>query len=179
MRLSIVAPSAVACALGLMALAAPASAQTYGQPYYQPPATTYGQPQYYGGSYGAYGGVSEADPRAYGATGGYGGGYSGGYGYEAGYGAGYGYGGYAYGGARTSYGGYQGPYGYGRERYDRGGRYGYSYPRYDSGRRQGYRDWYGYNDDRPPSGGYGYSRRYDDRYSRRDCDCSDVYLYDR
>jgi len=67
---------------------------------------------------------------------------------------------------------------------DRGGRYGWSdarghgyravhgqdYPRHDSGRRAGYRDWYGYDDDRPPS-----------RYGRHDhgCDCADVYLYDR
>lgn len=170
MRLSTVAAGAVC---GLVALAAlPASAQTYGQPY-RPPATTYGQGYYgggyvrYGQGYGSqygYGGPSEMDPRAYAATGAYADGYSGGHG------AGY------------AYGGYQGPYGYGHGRYgyDRGGRYGYSYPRYDSGRRPGYRDWYGYNDDRPPSGGYGYSsRRYDDGYGRRECGCSDVYLYDR
>jgi len=106
------------------------------------------------------------------------------------------YGGGAYaatGRLATGYGAYgyyvapsQRHYGYGYGAYDRGGRYGWSdpyghgygyrqgyrYPRYDSGRRAGYRDWYGYNDDRPPS-------RYRDRGYDRDCDCRDLYLYDR
>ncbi|RZJ18414.1 MAG: hypothetical protein EON91_05285 [Brevundimonas sp.] len=79
---------------------------------------------------------------------------------------------YAYGGHPA----YGGAYPYDWRRQDRGGRYGYSV-RHDE-RRSGYRDRWGYNDDRPPT-----SRRYgDDRpYAdyRPDCDCRDIYLYDR
>ena len=65
-------------------------------------------------------------------------------------------------------------YGRGYDRgYDRGGRYGYS-------PYQGYRDEYGYQDDRPRSGRARRSDRYEYReVRRRDCDCADVYLYDR
>lgn len=80
---------------------------------------------------------------------------------------------YAYYGGHPAYGG---AYPYDWRRHDRGGRYGYSV-RHEE-RRSGYRDRWGYNDDRPPT-----SRRYgDDRpYAdyRSDCDCRDVYLYDR
>ena len=76
----------------------------------------------------------------------------------------YGYGAYDRGGRY----GWSNPYGHGHGGY----RQGYSYPHYDSGRRAGYRDWYGYNDDRPPT-------RYSDRRYDRDCDCRDLYLYDR
>ncbi len=57
--------------------------------------------------------------------------------------------------------------------YDRGGRYGYS-------PYQGYRDEYGYQDDRPRTVRSRRSDRHEVReVRRRDCDCADVYMYDR
>jgi hypothetical protein len=155
------------------------SSYGYGQSYGRADTrvvVTYGQPSPYdyGYSYprtGAAGAVYEGETRVYAATG------------AAATGRdGYGYYGDTY---------YQPPrrhdryawrdrrrhdsYGRGDDRgYDRGGRYGYS-------RYQGYRDEYGYQDDRPRSDHRrDHYDRQDRRYDRRrDCDCSDVYMYDR
>lgn len=137
-----------------------ASAQSYGARYAPPPppveawgAPAWGQP-YNAGNWGHVTGYS--------------------YGYS---GVGYPYAPvqtYAYGGHPA----YGGAYPYDWRSHDRGGRYGYSERRYDD-RRSGYRDRWGYDDDRPPTAprhGYGDDRRYRDH---RDCDCRDVYLYDR
>jgi|GEM_PF-669474 hypothetical protein len=164
-----------------------ASYGSYGQSYGRADTrvvVTYGQPSPYdyGYSYprtGAAGAVYEGETRVYAATGAAATG-RGSYGYDDyGYGGGYyqsprPHDGYAY-----RYRQRHDSYGRGHDRdYDRGGRYGYS-------RYQGYRDEYGYQDDRPRSD---HRRdRYDDRYDRRDrrydrrrdCDCSDVYMYDR
>lgn len=179
---------------GLAALtltaATPAAAQ-YRDPYrdHRPPAqaygysdsrvvVTYGQPTAYdyGYSYQRTGvAAAVGETRVYAATGAAATG-RGGYGHDA-----HGYSGASY---------YQPPrphdryaYRY-RQRhdshdrtYDRGGRYGYS-------GYQGYRDEHGYQDDRPRSARR--DDRSDTRYARpgryerrRDCDCSDVYMYDR
>lgn len=104
---------------------------------------------------------------------------AGNWGHVTGYSYGYSGVGYPYAPVET-YGGhptYGGAWPYDWRRQDRGGRYGYSV-RHDDERRRGYRDRWGYNDDRPPTArGYGYG---DSREARRyDCDCRDVYLYDR
>ena len=150
---------AAAVVAGGLALAAPAVAQTWGQPYY-------------GGAY-ASPPLSETDARSYVQTGDFADGYNNGYGGPV---VPYGYGG-GYGGAYAGYG--YSAYGYGQAYgYDRGGRYGYSRSHNYSGRAQaGYRDRYGYNDDRPPSR---YGRQTYERRGYRDCGCErDVYLYDR
>ncbi|MGV8928760.1 MAG: hypothetical protein ACOH1E_03330 [Brevundimonas sp.] len=143
---------AAAAALTTLALACPASAQTWGQPVY---LNAYGRPV--GGSP-----LSEVETRSYVTTGRWADGYSDrpqvyvpGPRYGQNYGYGYGYG-------RAGHG----------HRYDRSDR------RYDPPSRPGYRDEWGYNDDRPPSAQRG---SYDQRGYRhdRDCGCSDVYLYDR
>lgn len=148
------------------------SSYGYGQTYGRADSrvvVTYGQPSPYdyGYSYprtGAAAAVYEGETRVYAATGAAATGRDG-YGY---YGSGYDqpprpHDGYAYR-YRQRHDSYGRSYDRG---YDRGGRYGYS-------RDQGYRDEYGYQDDRPRTD----HRR--DRYERRrDCDCSDVYMYDR
>jgi len=191
-------------ALTLAAAATPATAQY--RDHYRPPAqaygsygysqsygradtrviVTYGQPSPYdyGYSYprtGAAGAVYEGETRVYAATGAAATGRDG-YGYDD-----YGYGGGYYQPPRPHdryawrYRQRHDSYGRGYDRgYDRGGRYGYS-------RYQGYRDDYGYQDDRPRSDHRRDRDRYDDRHDRRDrrddrrrdCDCSDVYMYDR
>lgn len=111
----------------------------------------------------------------------YGAGYwgAGNWSHVTGYSYGYSGVGYPYAPVET-YGGhpaYGGAWPYDWRRQDRGGRYGYSV-RHDEERPRGYRDRWGYNDDRPPA-----ARRHDHgeaRYRRRDdCDCRDLYLYDR
>jgi len=52
---------------------------------------------------------------------------------------------------------------------------GYGSSGYDRRPYQGYRDAWGYNDDRARPGRQGYV----DRRGGGDCDCPDVYLYDR
>lgn len=192
-------PRTLALGAGLAALmlaaAAPAAAQyrdhrppaqayasygSYGQSYGRADSrvvVTYGQPSPYdyGYSYprtGAAGAVYEGETRVYAATGAAATGQDG-----------YGYYGDTYYQPPRAHDGYAYRYrqrhdSYGRTHdrgYDRGGRYGYS-------GYQGYRDEYGYQDDRPRSAPR--RDRYDDRRDRRydrhrDCDCSDVYMYDR
>jgi hypothetical protein len=164
---------AAAAALASFALAAAASAQTYGQPVY---LNAYGQPV--GGTP-----LSEVETRSYVGTGRWADGYSDRprvYVPAPGYGSPYavpGYGRQTYGGSRHGYRGdghsgrYRAGHGY---HSDHDGVRG----RYDRPARSGYRDEWGYNDDRPPSA-RGWS---DDRRTRRydrDCGCGDVYLYDR
>lgn len=188
---------AAALALPIVALAGAAGAQSYGQGYgqvyvqsYAAP-TTYGQARYESSSryeharyrgYGRHTGeatgysygyvgvgtpLSEVETRAYVNTGRYADGYS--------------YGRAEYDGYGYAYGGYSPSHSYGHD--DRGGRYGYSHGgRRDERRhvqrryvdsREGYRDWYGYNDDRPPA-------HHDTRYRGDRCGCAqDVYYYDR
>lgn len=163
---------AAAAALFLTALAGSATAQTWGQPVYVSP---YGR--VVGGTP-----VSEVETRSYVHTGRWADGYSDQayvyvpapvYGQRYDHGRGYGYG----------YGRYD------RGHYDRrhrhypgcGHDYGYGHGGYEPRPYQGYRDVWGYNDDRPPSArGWSRDRRHH-RYHRghRDCDCPDIYLYDR
>lgn len=195
--LRVLTPRTLAVGVGLavltLAAATPAAAQyrtygppapayasygSYGQTYGRADTrvvVTYGQPSPYdyGYSYprtGAAGAVYEGETRVYAATGAAATGQDG-YGY---------YGGSYYQPPRP-HDGYAYRYRqrherYGRDHdrgYDRGGRYGYS-------RYQGYRDEYGYQDDRPRSDHRRDHDRRDRRYDRRrDCDCSDVYMYDR
>lgn len=193
----------------VVAGAGAAGAQTYGQTYTYAAPGAYGQVRYqsstrydhsryrgYGRNYGdatgySYGYVgvgsplSEVETQAYVNTGRYADGYSYGRAEYDGYG-------YRYGGYSPSHG-YGSVETYGRpDNTDRGGRYGYSHERryddrygrrdhdrYDRGREPGYRDWYGYNDDRPPVHHDGYRRDRRDRDGYR-CECaSDVYYYDR
>ena len=58
-------------------------------------------------------------------------------------------------------------------------RLGYGYRDYDRPSRPGYRDWWGYNDDRPPSAWRGRSDRSYRYRDDRGCGCADVYFYDR
>jgi len=156
-------PLAAAAALATLALAGAASAQTYGQPIY---LNAYGQPV--GGTP-----LSEVETRSYVQTGRWADGYSDrpqvyvparGHGRAlVGYGSGYRSGGYGSYGARA--------YGH-----DRGYRYG---GRYDAPPRPGYRDWWGYDDDRPPSAWRGRSERRVRHDHDGDCGCPDVYFYDR
>lgn len=163
--------AAAAAGLFLTALAGSAAAQTWGQPIYVSP---YGR--VVGGTP-----LSEVETRSYVNTGRWADGYSdqawvyvpapvyGARGYQRGYGNDYG----------RDYG-----RGYGRghrdHRYERHHRHyrgcGHDgYGGYEPRPRPGYRDVWGYNDDRHPSA-RGWSR---DRRHHRDCDCPDVYLYDR
>lgn len=144
-----------ALAAGLALAAAPAAAQTWGQPIYVSPwgHIVGGTP------------LSEVETRSYVQTGRWADGYSDRpqvYVPARGYGQG-GYGGYDAGSYRS---GYSSRYGYPS--------YGYGYGRHYRSRRTdsrvGYRDEWGYNDDRPPA----YRGRRD-----HDCGCGDVYLYDR
>lgn len=157
-------PLAVAATVAFAAVAAPAAAQTWGQPVYVSP---WGH---------AVGGapLSEVETRAYVATGRWADGYSDqAYVYAPapvyGYGRTYGYGRYDHDRRRGDRDGY----GYGR----RG--YGYGHGGHEPRPLGGYRDVWGYNDDRPPaSRGEPRDRGYEGG-DRRDCGCPDVYLYDR
>lgn len=143
---------AIAGGLALVA-AAPAGAQTWGQPVYVSP---------YGHVVGGTP-LSEVETRPYVETGRWADGYTDqAYVYVPApvYGRSYGYGARGYG------------HGYGYNGYGYGERYGYS--RRDARSQGGYRDWWGYNDDRPPVSRRGYVGRYD-----HGCGCGDVYLYDR
>jgi hypothetical protein len=174
----------ITAALATGALASPAAAQTWGQPYHRASAVTWGQSHS-----GWGGGLTEWDGRAYAATGHAATGYV--------HGPALAYGGYlqghgrpyasrGYGDPRAYHpptgrghaGGYGYSYDYGHGRYDRGGRYGYSdgnrWTRWSSPPGRGYHDAYGYNDDRAPRGP-DHARRYSD-----DCYCGvGPYLYDR
>ena len=157
MRELVIVAGLVACAL-----ASPAAAQTWGQPYHRAPAVTWGQPH---GGWG--GGPTEWDGRAYAVKGQAGTGHA-----ATGHGPASRYAGY--GDPRA----YRPPVGYGYSGHDRGGRYGYSpgnrWTRWSSPPGRGYHDAYGYNDDRAPRGA--------DRSRHRaaDCDCVvSPYLYDR
>ncbi len=145
-------PFAAAAVLSLLAMVQPASAQSY--------APAWGQPIYLDAWGRPIGGspLSEVETRAYVETGRW----AGGYGerplvYAPGRVPAYG----------RSHGGYR--------RHDRDHRY--ASDRGEQGRRpyQGYRDEWGYQDDRARPGRRGYV----DRRGREDCDCADVYLYDR
>lgn len=154
---------AAAAALATLALAGAAPAQTYGQPIY---LNAYGRPV--GGTP-----LSEVETRSYAETGRWADGWSDrpqvhvpapGYGRPyASHGSGY-----------RSYG-YGGGYGYGY----RGGYPHSSGRRHDAPPRSGYRDWWGYDDDRPPSAWRGRSERRVRHDHDRDCSCPDVYFYDR
>lgn len=160
-------PLAAAAALATtLMLAGAASAQTYGQPIY---LNAYGRPV--GGTP-----LSEVETRSYVGTGRWADGYSDRpqvYVPAPGYGRPY----VSYGSDYRSYG-YDDGY-----RYGRGGGYRYGYRDYDPPSRRGYRDWWGYDDDRPPSAWRGRSDRsyrYRDEYrGDRGCGCADVYFYDR
>ena len=68
--------------------------------------------------------------------------------------------------------------GYAHARYRHRGDGGWRRSHVDRRPWQGYRDEWGYQDDRHPSARRGW--RGDGRgYSRRDCGCGDIYLYDR
>jgi len=161
--------AAAGAGLFLTTLAASAAAQTWGQPIYVSP---YGR--IVGGTP-----LSEVETRSYVHTGRWADGYSDQvyvyvpapvYGQRYGHERSYGYG--------DRHG-----YGYGRDRYDRRHRHypgcghGHGYGGHEPRPRPGYRDVWGYNDDRHPSArGWRDHRR---RPYGRDCDCPDVYLYDR
>lgn len=143
--------AALGLAIALAFVAAPAAAQTWGQPLYI-------------GAYGhGVGGtpLSEIETRSYVETGRWADGYS-----EQPYihvparPHAAGYGGYGYRSYRSGYGAGYG-YGYSSR--------GHGYRSRREGSRVGYRDAWGYNDDRPPA----WRSRND-----RDCGCGDVYLYD-
>lgn len=157
--------AAAAAGLFLTALAASAAAQTWGQPVYVSP---YGR--VIGGTP-----LSEIETRSYVNTGRWADGYSDQayvyvpapvYGQRYGHGGGYGY------GARHGYGHVQDRH----HRHYPGCGHRYRDDRYEPRPHQGYRDVWGYNDDRHPTA-RGWSR--DRRHYGRDCDCPDVYLYDR
>lgn len=141
--------AAAAAVLSLVATAGAASAQSY--------APAWGQPIYLDARGRPVGGspLSEVETRSYVETGRW----ADGYGERP----------HVYVPARApaygrSYGGYR--------RYDHGYRHGSG-----DGRRpyQGYRDEWGYQDDRARPGRRGYLNP----RGREDCDCADVYLYDR
>lgn len=151
---------AALAALSLLALGSAASAQTF--------APSWGQPVYLDAWGRPVGGtpLSEVETRSYAETGRWADGYhERPYVYVPGrapaYGSGYRQRGYGHG--------YGSGYGYGH-----GYRYGSDRRGYDRPY-QGYRDEWGYNDDRARPGRLGYV----DRGRYRDCDCGDVYLYDR
>lgn len=172
-------PLAAAAALATVALAGAASAQTYGQPIY---LNAYGRPV--GGTP-----LSEVETRSYVGTGRGADGYSDrslvyvpapGYGrpyvtYGDRHGRRHGEGGRGY----SRYGQQYHAYGHGR---GYGDVYGYGGGGYEARPRSGYRDWWGYDDDRPPSAWRGRSDYTYRSYRYRDdrgCGCPDVYFYDR